>query len=256
MSAHDRHQLDRPDETRLQEVRTRLIERRAKQVRTLLERVGDGDDDPLAVGEQVRQVVGEEVADGDRKQAGARARHTDEAGDGQRRRDDQSQEGKQLERRDGRRRRAEDLEPGCGLRQPVEQDRARADRDQHDVFPSPAGLEQACWERPPSESTRFVDQREQREPADEPEPHPERLAVRAPGVAAELGHHRQGQRRIADERDEQRPTDCPLEDELEPDDEHKSDESRPVAEPLRILRRVPALETDATKDPGADVVER
>ena len=58
----------RPDEPGRQPRGAGLEERGAEQVGALLERVGDGDHDPLPVDEQVRQVVGDEVADGDRQQ--------------------------------------------------------------------------------------------------------------------------------------------------------------------------------------------
>ena len=50
----------------------------------------------------------------------------------------------------------------------------------------------------------LVDQPPMGEPAEEAEPDRERLAVRAPFVAPELGHHRERERRVADEHDEQR----------------------------------------------------
>ena len=50
----------------------------------------------------------------------------------------------------------------------------------------------------------LVDQRQWASRPSSPEPDRERLAVRAPFVAPELGHHRQRQRGVADEHDEQR----------------------------------------------------
>ena len=52
----------------------RRVERGPDQVGARLERVRDRDDDPLAVDQQVGQVVGDEVADGDRRQARRRSR--------------------------------------------------------------------------------------------------------------------------------------------------------------------------------------
>ena len=46
-----------------------------------LERVGDGDEDPLAVDQQVGQVVGDQVADRDRQQAGADRAEADRSRD-------------------------------------------------------------------------------------------------------------------------------------------------------------------------------
>ena len=70
VAAHDGRELDRPDEAGRQEPRPGE-ERRAEQVLALLQRVGHRDEDPLAVDQQVGQIVGDEVADRDRQQPGA-----------------------------------------------------------------------------------------------------------------------------------------------------------------------------------------
>ena len=98
--------------------------------------------------------------------------------------------------------------------------------------------------------------RERREPPEQPEPDRERLPVPPPGVAAELGHHRQRERGVADEDDEQHPRPVHRPDELEPDDEHEPDHRRPAAEALRVLRRVPAADPERAGGSRADVVER
>ena len=59
----------------------RLVERGAEEVPAELEWVGDRDDDPLAVAQQVRQVVGDEVADGDRDESGADGGQADQSSD-------------------------------------------------------------------------------------------------------------------------------------------------------------------------------
>ena len=60
--ADDGRQLERPDQPGRQPRARRLVEGRAEEVPALLERVGDRDQDVLAVDQQVGQVVGDEVA--------------------------------------------------------------------------------------------------------------------------------------------------------------------------------------------------
>ena len=103
--------------------RGRREEGRPEQVPALLERVGDGDDDPLAVDEQVRQVVGDEVAERDRQQPGADRAEPDRPGDREGQGDDDPEQRDQQQRPDGDARRAEQVEERLGLRQPVEDDR-------------------------------------------------------------------------------------------------------------------------------------
>ena len=69
--ADDGRELDRPDEARRQPGAGRLVERRAEQVPARWNGSEIATRMSLAVDEQVRQVVGDEVADGDRQQAGA-----------------------------------------------------------------------------------------------------------------------------------------------------------------------------------------
>ena len=67
--ADDGRELHRPDEAGREEIANRFVEGSIEQVPSELERVGDRDEDPLAIDEQVREVVGHEVPDGDREQA-------------------------------------------------------------------------------------------------------------------------------------------------------------------------------------------
>ena len=82
---------------------------------------------------------------------------------------------------------------------------ADAERDERDVG-RPSSRARAGRSRTAARRTRpvLVDQARTGEPAEQPEPDRERLAVRAPLVAPELGHHRQRERGVADEDDEQR----------------------------------------------------
>ena len=63
-----------------------------------LERVGDGDEDPLAVDQQVGQVVGDQVADRDRQQPGADRAETDRPRDREREQHDDAHEREQQDR--------------------------------------------------------------------------------------------------------------------------------------------------------------
>ena len=100
----------------------------------------------------------------------------------------------------------------------------------------------------------LVDQSPVGEAAEGPEPDREGLAVRPPFVAPELGHHRQGQRGVPDQHDEQR-RGAGEDDELEPDVEREADDGRPATETLGVVGDRPALDTEPAQDPGADVVE-
>ena len=129
------------------------------------------------------------------------------------------------------------------------------ERDERHVGRRPAGLEESAPERPgrtsPSSSTR-------RQCARRPRRRNQTVNVspsRAPFVAAELGHHRQGERGVADEHDEQgRRT--RLVDEFEPDEAQEPDRRRPPTETGRVVGRRPALHAETGQDRGADVMER
>ena len=185
----------------------RLEERPAEsaEVRALLERIGDGDDDPLAVDEQVREVVGDQVADGDRQQPRpGRA--------GRRRAAPRPGRPAAITPRNpsswsvsiGTAGAPNTANHGVVWDSPSYRIDPSPIADEHDVGGRPAGLEQTRRERPPPDPARVVDVRERREPVQQPEPHREGLAVPAPRVAPELGHHRQRERGVADEDDEQR----------------------------------------------------
>ncbi len=191
VAADDGRELQGPDEPRRQPLPGRLVERSPEQVPAALERVRHRDEDALAIDQQVRQVVGDEVADGDRQQAGGGRADPDEPGHRQGRGDDDAEEPDQEDGLPGELGQPEQVEPDLGLRQPVEQDRADAERDDHDIGEAPAGLEQTARERPTADAAVLVDERERREPTEQPEPDREDLGVGAPGVAPELGHHRE-----------------------------------------------------------------
>jgi hypothetical protein len=68
-------------------------------------------------------------------------------------------------------------------------------------------------------------------------------------------HERQRQHRVADDRDEQRPSCGTLHDELEPHDEHKARHRRPALECSRVLDRLEASNAGATHCPRASIVQ-
>ena len=225
VAADDRGELDRPDDAGRQPGDRGFEERRPEQVPAELERIGDGDDDPLAVAEQVRQVVGDEVADRDRKQARPERRQTDEPPDEEDDPDDRPKEGEQDDRPWADGWRPEDVEEGLRLGQAVEDDRARPERDEHDERDRPGEAHEPRAERlatdAPPVGVAGVD-RPRREPSDGPEPDREGLALAPPRVAAELGHRDERDRGVADEdRAERRPAAGPAHDQLEPDEERR-----------------------------------
>ena len=101
----------------------------------------------------------------------------------------------------------------------------------------------------------LVDQPPVGEAAEQAEPDREGLAVRPPFVAPELGHHRQGQRRVPDEHDEQR-RGAGEDDELEPDEEREADRRPASDRDAPGSRRSPSPGRRAGPAPGADVMER
>ena len=126
-----------------------------------LERVGDRDQDPLAVDQQVGQVVGDEVAERDRQQPGADRAETRPSGRprtraGRRCPRKREQQERPLEDAG----RAEQVEEGLRLRQAVEEDRRDAEGDERHVGRRPARLEQPAPERPSPDAPVLVDQRD------------------------------------------------------------------------------------------------
>ena len=121
--------------------------------------------------------------------------------------------------------------------------------------PNP-GSSRPLAERPATDAAVLVGQRERREAAEEPEPDREGLAVRAPRVAPELGHHRERERRVADEHDEQRRRARRRRHELQPDERGERDRP-PATCPSRgrVVGRRPAAHVEAAQHPGADVVQ-
>ena len=214
--------------------------RRAEQVPALLERVGDGDEDPLAVDQQVGQVVGDEVAE--RRSAAGRRR---------------SRRGRRWwrpRRRAARRCRAtrragavfrrcpgapNRSKNGCVCDSPSKMIDDTPERDEGHVRPAPARLEQAAPEGPAGDAPVLVHQPPVGEPAEGPEPDRERLAVGAPFVATELGHHRQREGGVADDHDEQRGR-TGHDDELQPDEEREARDRRPAPERAPESRRWPS----------------
>ncbi len=201
--ADDGRQLDRPDETGREERTGRLVERRAEDVPALLERVGDRDEDPLPVDQQVGQVMGHQVADRDGQQPGPDRTEADGAGHAEGKQHDDAHEREEDRRPLEDARRTEHVEELLGLRQPVEDDRRHAERRERDVGARPAGLEQAAAEGSAVDPALLVDEAEPRQPTQEAEPDRERLPVRAPLVPAELGHHRERVGGVPDEHHEQ-----------------------------------------------------
>ncbi len=152
--------------------------------------------------------------------------------------------------------RPEEVEVGLRLREPVEQDRADPERRERGVRDRPAGLEQPARERAAADAAVLVHPLVGCQPPEEPEPDREGLAVRAPRVATELGHHREREHGVADEDHEQRRRPAAGVDELEPDERDEPDGRRPAAEPFRIGGRRPGADAEPAQQPGAQVVER
>jgi hypothetical protein len=160
------------------------------------------------------------------------ARHDERGGD------DDAQEDAHDHGLRGQARQTERGKEDLRLRKPVEQDRADTERDHDDVLEAPARLEQAAEERSSTDAALLVGQGVRRDPAKKAIPHSEDLGVRSPGVAAVLRHHRQRQRRIPDQHDEQ-DVGTRLEHEFDPDDDEEPDDGRPLPESLRVGPRRP-----------------
>ena len=151
-----------------------------------LERVRDRDDDPLAIDHQVREVMGEEVPDGDGDEPGAGCGNADEPRDDEGRADDQAEERRQQERVLQRGLEAERRHPRLRLGEPVKEDRARPETDEDDIGEGPAALEQPVGEGAgPERAVRLAgDPRQWREQAGRPNQTPKispcSLQVRRP----------------------------------------------------------------------------
>ena len=120
----------------------------------------------------------------------------------------------------------------------------------------PARLEQPAPERAPVDAALLVHQPEPGEPAEEPEPDRERLAVRAPLVAPELGHHREREGGVADEDDEQESTGPPGTTSSSQTKTANPIVARPATEPLRVVGRRPALDVGRARIQARQVVDR
>ncbi len=155
----------------------------------------------------------------------------------------------------GSRREAEQVEPDLGLPQAVEQDRANAQRDDHDVREPPARFEQPTRERTPADATVLIGQGVRGKATQQPEPDREHLGIRPPGIAPELGHHGQREGGVADE-DHEEDAGSALDDELEPHDDQEPDRRRPRREPGRVLGHVPRADAEPMHDRGTEVMER
>ena len=116
------------------------------------------------------------------------------------------------------------------------------------------GSSRPLAERPADDPPVLVDEAIRGELAEEPEPDAEHVALRAPFVAPELGHHRQAQDGVADDDDEQhaRPG---IEDELEPDHDDEADRGRPAPERGRVLGQLPRSDAQPGDDPGQGVMD-
>ena len=116
------------------------------------------------------------------------------------------------------------------------------------------GSRRPLRERPPADAALLVGEGEGREPAEQPEPDREHLGVRAPGVAPELRHHREGVGGVADQDDEQGLR-AGVEHELDPDDDHEADRRRPSTEPLRVVGDLPGRDAEAPDERRTEIVE-
>ena len=193
----------------------RLEEGRAEQVLAPLEGIRDGDQDPLAVEQQVGQVVGDEVAHGDRQQPGADRARADQPRT--------ASAAATTRPRNTSSRRV--LGPSAGAPN-TEANATVCDRPSKMIDPVPRatstirGVSQVRDDEPrrerPAEDGPPVDgirirsagvpagrHADRRQPVEGAEPDRERLAARAPGVAAELGHQREREDRVPGEDDGQ-----------------------------------------------------
>ena len=171
------------------------------------------------------------------------------------REDDDPQEADEQHRVAGQRGQPEAIEPELRLGQPIEQDRADPERDDHDVGHAPAGFEEAAQERPSPDAPLLVGNGVRRQTTEQPEPHREDLGVGPPRVAPELGHHRERERGVADEHDEEDLW-TGLQHELEPDDEREADGGGPATEPVWVVGQLPRRDAESPDDRGTQIVER
>ncbi len=129
MADDDRAHLHRPHHRAGEPVLARLEPDRAEEVPALLQWIGQGHDDALALGQQVRQVVRGEIADCYRHQPRTHGHQPDSA------RHQHHQFGQQYEEPAQQRSLDDDVliphevAEGLGLRDAVPDDRAGRDRD-------------------------------------------------------------------------------------------------------------------------------
>jgi len=173
--------------------------------------------------------VRDQVAERDRKESRADRAEPDRSGDAEGHQDHDPEEAEQQDRplRDARR--AEQVEEDLRLRQAVEDDRRDAQRRERDIGGRPARLEETAAEGATADPAVLVDEAEPGQPTEQPEPDREGFALGAPLVAPELGHHREGERGVPDEDDEERGG-TRLDDELQPDEEGEANNGRPATE--------------------------
>ena len=171
---------------------------------------------------QVREVVGDEVAHGDRQQPGTRGRKADEPGDQRAAGTDDDPEERDEEERLGRGRRdAEQRRRSRVWDSPSKMIDPVPSATRTTIAARPAALEEPAGEprrrttpSVPAPSTSANGASRPRSPNQTPK----RLAVLAPGVAPELGHHRQGEGGVDDDDQAERPRPGARGDELEPDE--------------------------------------
>ena len=179
--------------------------------------------------------MGDEVADRDRQQARARRGDADEPGDQQRGRDEHARKTTAAAVASGTLRGAEQVEVGLRLRQAVEQDRAGRRGRRARLGDRPARLQQAAT-RTDAGATRSSSGSPARRtaPAGRAAGTRRRTSRRAPpGVAPELGHHRERERGVADQHDEQRPRAAPVRRARARRTNDEADHRRPAAERRR-----------------------
>jgi hypothetical protein len=120
--ADDRDQLEAPRDRAGKPAGGRLELADAEQVPAQAERIGQRQDDALAVEQHEGQVVGDEVADRDRNEPGHQRTDADDPADGKHEPDDDRQPAEQEDGLLDDRRDPEQVEVLLGLGEPVKQD--------------------------------------------------------------------------------------------------------------------------------------
>ena len=203
----------------------------------------------------------DQVPNGDGQQSGRDGTHGEQSRDAQ----DDEENGAQESSRGNRvahdrvcaERRVDDerVEVDLCLREAVEDDCAGAQRDEHEVADVPRRRQQPICERPTNDAvvTRvqlvLIGEGERGQPAQNLEPHAERLAVGKPRLSAEVGHRGDADERVGDKEQAKRLTALNAEHELEPDDDDEADERRPAAEPIRVLGGLAAVDAEPICEP-------